>query len=71
MLVTLTTATVSSDADTYGVSELSEYSISLDSTLYDYTTDVSSGTTYTSITGIVDDYYGYTLLPRGSSDIQQ
>ena len=71
MLVTITSATVSSGADNYGVSEISEYSISLDSTLYDYTSDVSSGTTYTSITGIVDDYYGYTILPRGNSDIQQ
>ena len=69
MLVTITTATVSSDVDEYGVSTLDEYSISLDATLYDYVVDVASGTTYTSITGIVDDYFGYTLLPRSASDI--
>ncbi|MBM75263.1 MAG: hypothetical protein CMK59_07665 [Proteobacteria bacterium] len=74
MLVSLSSATVAADADPangFGVSALDEYTISLDDDLYDYTADAAAGSSWSTIVGIVDDYYGYVFLPRSTADLQQ
>jgi len=71
MLVSLGSATVSSEPDQYMVCTLSEYSISLDDGLFDYTSAVSNGVTYSNIVGVVDEYYGWVLLPRSGADVVQ
>ncbi|MEC7987416.1 MAG: hypothetical protein VX278_19765 [Myxococcota bacterium] len=71
MLVSLSAVTLDSDMDMYGVSGLSTYSVSLDSTLFDYSTVASNGSSFTTVVGIIDDYYGMTLLPRNGGDFVQ
>jgi len=72
MLVSLGSATVNSEPDPqYKTCTLAEYSISLDDGLVDYTSSVTNGTTYTSIVGVVDEYYGWVLLPRSGADFVQ
>ena len=71
MLISLSSASISSDPDTYNVSTLAEYSLSLDDGLFDYMSSVSNGDAYSSIVGIVDEYYGWVLLPRTGVDFVQ
>ena len=55
----------------YKTCTLAEYSINLDDGLVDYTSFASNGTTYASIVGVVDEYYGWVLLPRSGADFVQ
>lgn len=71
MLISLSSASISSDPSQYNVSTLAEYSLSIDDGLFDYTTSVSNGDSFTTITGIVDEYYGWVLLPRSGADFAQ
>ncbi|MAA77952.1 MAG: hypothetical protein CL916_01730 [Deltaproteobacteria bacterium] len=71
MLVSLSSASVSSEPSQYNVSTLAEYSLSLDDGLFDYTTSASNGDAFTTVTGIVDEYYGWVLLPRSGADFVQ
>ena len=44
---------------------------SIDDGLFDYSTSVSNGDSFTSIVGIVDDFWGWVLLPRSGADFVQ
>ena len=66
--MTISDVTVDSVPTEYGVSSLSSMSIAIDDELYDYTASVSIDDSFSSVTGIVDDYYGRVLLARSAAD---
>jgi len=65
-LVQLSTVTTTSAADNYGTVG-TDAGISLDDQFYGV--DVASGTTFTSVTGLVSEYYGWKLNPRDENDL--
>lgn len=66
MLVTLTDVEITAAAD-YGEME-TNYGINLDDLLYSY--DLTAGSTYDTITGLISYSYGaYKLLPRDEADL--
>ena len=71
MLISLSSATLSSEPSQYGVSTLAEYSLSVDDSLFDYTTSAANGDSFSTVVGIVDEYYGWVLLPRSGADFVQ
>ena len=69
ILVSIENVTLTSEASQYGSATLSPYSVKIDDSFYDWTTSLQNGQTLQSITGVVDDYYGYVILPRTSADL--
>ena len=60
---------MTSEASQYGAATLSPYSLKIDDSFYDWTASAQNGQLFQSITGVVDDYYGYVILPRSADDL--
>ncbi len=65
-LVQVGTATTTGEVDSYGAVAL-DNGLTLDNQFYDMAPAL--GTTYTSLTGLVSDYFGWKLNPRSASDL--
>jgi hypothetical protein len=66
-LVQLGTATTTGEVDSFGAVAL-DNGLTLDNQFYDMAPAL--GTTYSSLTGLVSDYYGWKLNPRSASDLE-
>jgi hypothetical protein len=64
--VQLGSATTTGEVDSFGAVAL-DNGLTLDNQFFDMTPAL--GTTYTSLTGLVSDYYGWKLNPRSASDL--
>ncbi len=65
-LVSMGTATTAGEVDSYGAVAL-DNGLTLDNQFYDMSPAL--GTTFTSLTGLVSDYYGWKLNPRSAADL--
>ena len=65
-LVQVGTATTTGEVDSFGAVAL-DNGLTLDNQFYDMAPAL--GTTYSSLTGLVSDYYGWKLNPRSASDL--
>ncbi len=69
-LISIGAAEAAGNPDSYGQTSLSGTDLKLDDTFFDYTDGVTTGATWTDVTGLVDySYEEWKLLPRDEADL--